>query len=275
MRRMGEALMGIPRPWLYTLVFLAAALPFFLKKALPVDVTPEVRKVYEFVESLPPGTPILLSTDYGPSSMPELQPTLEALLTQAFRKNLRVVVMTHTTYQGIIVAQMGLDKIARKMGKRYGTDYVLLGYRPGAAAVIINMGKDIRSVFDTDINGTPLDSLPALQGVKTLSDFGLVVSLAATAAGDFWVIYGQSRYHFPLALASTAVLSPGHYLYYNAGQVVGLIPALKGASEYEHLVGLVGPATLGMTSQAAVHAFLLLLIFVGNLGYFMARRWAR
>ncbi len=266
--------MGIPRPWLYSLVFLAAALPFFLRKALPVDVTPEVRKVYEYVESLSPGSPILLSADYGPSSMPELQPTLEALLTQAFRKNLRVVVMTHTTYQGIIVAQMGLAKIARRMGKVYGKDYVLLGYRPGAAAVIINMGKDIRSVFDADINGTPLDRLPAMQGIQRLADFGLVVSLAATAAGDMWVIYGQSRYHFPLALASTAVLSPGHYLYYNAGQVVGLIPALKGASEYEHLVGIVGPATLGMTSQAAVHGLLLLLIFVGNLGYFMARRWA-
>jgi len=256
------------------MVFLAAALPFFLKKALPVDVTPEVRKVYEFVDALPAGTPILISVDYGPSSMPELQPTLEALLTQAFRKNLRVVVMTHTAYQGIIVAQMGLQKIASRMGKEYGKDYVLLGFRPGAAAVIINMGKDIRSVFDADIHGTPLDSLPALEGVEKLGDFGLVVSLAATAAGDFWVVYGQSRYRFPLALASTAVLSPGHYLYYNAGQVVGLIPALKGASEYEHLVGIVGSATLGMTSQAVVHGLLLLLIFLGNLGYFMARRWA-
>lgn len=266
--------MGIPKPLVFSLVFLAAALPFFLRRALPVEVTPEVQKVYAFIESLPEGTPILISTDYGPSSMPELQPTFEALLTQAFRKNLRVAIMTHTTYQGIIVAQMGLNKIAPRFGKVDEKDYVLLGYRPGAAAVIINMGKDITSVFDADIKGTPLHAIPALEGVKTLNDFGIVISLAATAAGDFWVVYGQSRYGFPLALASTAVLSPQHYLYYNAKQVVGLIPALKGASEYEHLVGIVGPATLGMTSQASVHAFLLLLIFMGNLGYFMARRWS-
>ncbi len=266
--------MGIPKPVLYLLVFVAAAFPFFLRKALPVDVTPEVRQVYEFIESLPAGTPILISADYGPSSMPELQPAYEALLVQAFRKNLRVVVMTHTTYQGIIVAQMGLNKIAPRFGKVYGKDYVLLGFRPGAAAVIINMGKDIASVFDADLNGTPLDELPVMEGIRTLNDFGIVVSLAATAAGDIWVVYGQSRYGFPLALASTAVLSPQHYLYYNAKQVVGLIPALKGASEYEHLVGIVGPATLGMTSQASVHALLLLLIFIGNLGYFMARRWS-
>ncbi len=276
MSRVFLALGRIPKPWIYGLVFVAAALPFFLKRTFPAQITPEVRAVYEFIESLPEGTPIVISTDYGPSTIPEMQPAFEALLTHAFRKNLRVMVMTHTTYQGLMVAQLSLDRIAKKFHKEYGKDYVLWGFRPGAAAVVVNLGRDIYSVFDTDVKGTPLKDMPVMQGVHSLKDVGLVISLTATSAGDIWVQYGQARYGFPLALGSTAVISPGHYLYYTAGQVIGLIPALKGASEYEVLVGNpTGPANLGMVSQASVHILLIVLIFLGNVGYLAQRHTRR
>jgi hypothetical protein len=47
---------------------------------------------------------------------------------------------------------------------------------------------------------------------------------------------------------------------------------LRGAAEYEALLGRRGVATAGMDAQSATHALIIVLILVGNVGYLASRR---
>ena len=47
---------------------------------------------------------------------------------------------------------------------------------------------------------------------------------------------------------------------------------MKGAAEYEELVGAIGMATAGMGAQSMVHLMIIFFIIMGNIAYFIGRR---
>ena len=65
---------------------------------------------------------------------------------------------------------------------------------------------------------------------------------------------------------------PGSYPYINAKQITGLVGGLKGASEYENLVGFRGFASKGMDSQSVIHVFIVFLMVLGNIAYLITRK---
>jgi hypothetical protein len=96
---------------------------------------------------------------------------------------------------------------------------------------------------------------------------------------EFWVPYAAERENVPLSVSCTAVSAAQYYPYYRAGQFRGLVGGMKGAAEYEELVGMeqilgrTPDATKGMDAQTAVHVFIVLAIIVANFFYFLERRW--
>ena len=83
-----------------------------------------------------------------------------------------------------------------------------------------------------------------------------------------------------VAVGSTAVSAPKYYAYVEAGQAVGVMGGMKGASEYEELVelkypelaGLERTATMGMDVQSIVHLVIIFFILFGNVMYVLTRR---
>ncbi len=273
-----EQLGKLDRRIIYALVFLATAIPLILNIRLPMPVSPEVKSAFEAVDRLKPGDVILISTDYGPSSAPETQPMLEAILSHAFKKNIKVLLMTHWRFEGLIMGIEGIDKIAKKYNKKYGEDYLVLGYRPGGTAVMIGMAEDFRNIFSTDNAGKPLDSYPIYKeiagedGIINYKDIDLLVGLEAGSIGNFWIMIVNARYKVPMIMGTTAVITPEFFAFYQSGQIEGLLGGLKGAADYETLLGVVGFASKGMVSQFAVHVLIILLILLGNLSD-IARRF--
>ena len=137
---------------------------------------------------------------------------------------------------------------------------------------MLNLGKEIRSVFASDYKYTPLDSLPMMKNIHNYNDIALLIGLEAGSVGDFWVQFAQARFNQKIILGSTAVITPDIYPYLQAGQIVGLIGGLRGAADYETLVNSPGPASIGMYSQTVVHILIVALIIIGNVGYFVLRR---
>jgi hypothetical protein len=84
-------LLRLDRRIIFLLVGLATLLPLLYPVGLPIRVSPEVRKVYDYLEQLPEGSVFLLSLDFEPGGKPELYPMAIALLQHAFRKNLQVL----------------------------------------------------------------------------------------------------------------------------------------------------------------------------------------
>lgn len=270
-----ERMLKIDRRIIFLVIGLCTLLPLLYPVGLPIKISSEVRGVYDHIESLPERSVFLLSIDFDPASKPELYPQAIALLRHAFRKNLRVVTMT-LWVSGTGMADQLVTQVAKEMGKENGKDYVFLGWSPGGQAVIINMGQDLSTTFPSDYGGRPTKELPVLSGVRNLKDVGYMVSLGAGRPGvEEWYVFGKDKYKFELGGGCTGVMAPGLYPLLRSGQINGLIGGLRGAAEYESLIGQKGQAVAGMDAQSATHIAIIVLVFMCNLFYLSLRRAAR
>lgn len=270
-----ERLMNIDRRIIFVFVFLGVAVPLLIDFSFPIKPTAVVRAVHDEIEAVAEknGT-MLLCFSYGASTEPEMQPMARALLRHAFSRNVKVVAMCLWP-EAPGLAQEVLETTAAEFGKIYGVDYAFMGYKPGAQAVILNMGQDFHDAFPLDAWGVAADSLALTQQIHTLKDFDFVFDLAAGDSIEFWWIpYGQEKYGFPFGGGCTAVMAPDIYPFLQSGQIVGMIGGLAGAAEYESLVQHPGSATAGMRAQSITHIIIVLFILFGNAAFFISRRQA-
>ncbi|KAF0244189.1 MAG: hypothetical protein FD180_2699 [Planctomycetota bacterium] len=249
--------------------------------------TPVVMKVYDTIEKMPAGTPLLISADFDPGSEAELEPMLRAILAQCWRKKLRVVVMSICSVNSPPLAGRILKESAAAHGAVYGTDFVQFGYRAGGSAPILALGQDWFAVYPKDLNDTPSRELPVMKGITKLTDFPLCLEISAVSTIDYWILAGNAKYGLKLALGVTAVMATDYYQYLATGQVVGIIGGIAGASQYESLTRRDdlkrasesgkdgGLASSRMPTQSAIHVAVVLLILIGNILYFMGRRKAK
>jgi len=267
-----ERMLKIDRRIIFVVIGLCTLLPLLNPVGLPIKISPEVRNVYDYIESLPERSVFLLSIDFDPASKPELHPQAIALLRHAFRKNLRVVAMT-LWVSGTGMADQLLKQVSSEMGRERGRDYVFLGWSPGGSAVIINMGQDLYTAFPSDYEGKPTRGIPVLEGVHSLKDVIYAISLGAGNPGvEAWYVYGKDKYKFELGGGCTGVIAPGLYPLLRSGQINGLIGGLRGAAEYESLIGQKGRAVAGMDAQSATHLAIIVLVVMCNLFYFSLRQ---
>jgi len=267
-----ERMLKIDRRIIFLVIGLCTLLPLLYPVGLPIKISPEVQSVYDHIESLPEGSVFLLSFDFDPASKPELYPQSIALLRHAFRKNLRVVAMT-LWVSGTGLADQIITQVAKDMGKENGKDYVFLGWSPGNTAVIINMGQNLYQTFPSDYGGKATKGLPVLDGVQSLKDVTYMISLGAGNPGvEAWYVFGKDKYKFEMGGGCTGVMAPGLYPLLRSGQINGLIGGLRGAAEYEILVGEKGKAVAGMDAQSATHVAIVVLVMICNVFYFMLRQ---
>ena len=265
-----EKMMNLDRRWIYLCIAIVVVIPAVVTFKVPVATTPEVKKVYDFIEGMKPGEYFYLGIDYDPSNLAELDPMTYAILNQAFSKDLKIVIACLSQF-GVGMAETRLAEIGGKYGKKSGEDYCFLGYRPYPGICILTMGVDFRITFPLDYYGVPLDSLPMMQGIKNLMDVKGVVDITGGNISDMWITYGNGRFGFPVALGLTGVMSADYYQYLQSGQVFGLIPGIKGAAEYETLSGFESTGIRSIPYQTLSHAVILFFIIISNVGYFATR----
>jgi len=272
---LAERMLRIDRRIIFLVIGLCTLVPLLFPVGLPIKISAEVRGVYDYIEALPERSVFLLSLDFDPASKPELYPQAVAILRHAFKKNLRVVAMT-LWVSGTGLADQILTQAAMEAGKENGKDYVFLGWSPGGSAVILNMGQDLYNAFPADYGGKPTKGLPVLSGVQNLRDVTYAVSLGAGNPGvEAWYVFGKDKYKFELGGGCTGVIAPGLYPLLRSGQINGLIGGLRGAAEYETLIGQKGKAVAGMDAQSATHLAIIVLVATCNIFYFSLRRQQR
>ena len=270
-----ERFMEIDRRWIFLAIGIAVIIPFFFPLGLPISVTEPVQNLYDALDEIPPnGRPLLLAIDYAPATLPELEPMALALLRHAFSNDVNVAVLTlHPAGYGL--AERAVNQVAEEMGQIYGEDYCFLGFRPGISAVILGMGVNIRNVFPEDAYETPLNEIPMMDGVRNYDDIPLLISLAGWGAAEAWVYYAYQPYGQRVGAGVTAVMATDFYPYLDTGQLVGLLGGMRGAAEYEELIDHPDAGVRGMDSQSVIHILIIILIVLGNIAYFGARRKKR
>ncbi len=252
----------------FLLLALAVAIPLIFPLGLKTQVTPLTEKTYALVEDTPAGSPVLISFDYDPSTVTELQPMAQAIIEHAWKKGHRVIA-TALWPQGSQMADMAFAEVNKKFGgaKVYGVDYVNLGYKVGGMVTIQAMGRGIEAVYPQDMSNLDYGDIPLLKGVKSLQNLKYVISLSAGDPGlTAWIMVAGDKYDVPVAGGTTAVSAPGFLPFVNdQKQLYGLLGGLKSAAEYELLMGYEGSASLNMNPQSVAHVLILLLIAVGNI----------
>ncbi|MGQ9603863.1 MAG: hypothetical protein ACUVUU_06580 [bacterium] len=285
-----RALLNIDRRIIYLLVAIGAIIPVIRPIGLPVVATAPVRYVFDKIEQLGPEDAVMISFDYGPSSEPELNPMAEAILRHLFIRNVKVVVIAIFPLGGVSVAIQEIDRVVQDFDLRYGIDYVNLGYKDGGQAPMKAMGVRILDVFPADVGGRPTADMPLMQDVLNYRDIDLVVSLSTGVIGEWWANLINAQFGVDVAVGCTAVSAPKYYAYLKAGQMIGLIGGLKGASEYEKLLvdrydeaakiyerpaNAKRSAMTGMDVQSIVHLIIIAFIVLGNVIYIASARAER
>ena len=278
-RRWAAAARDLDRRWLYLMLLAAVVWPLLAGLRFHDRPSSIVRAVFDRVEKLPPGRPLLLSLDYSPSSAPELEPMAEALTRHALLSGHPVCYLSLWPAGNNMIDRV-VDRVIRKEfpAARPGREYVVLGFQEGGQMLINSLRDSLAARYRTDVDGRPLAGLPALRGVRGVGDFGLVISLSAGVPGlKEWILYAGDVVGVPVAGGCTGVGAP-QFFPYDPQQLVGLLAALKGASEYEAALHQRYPrrvpadqrAGLGMGPQTVAHLLLVALILLGNAAWWLA-----
>jgi hypothetical protein len=277
-----DRLAGLDRRWLYLTLLLSLSATLLLRPLFPDRLSTFAAPIFERIEELPPGAPVLVSLDYSPASAPEIEPMAFALSRHLLSRGLRPVyvslwpegdAMLQRLREGVLEADFP--------DVREGRDWTALGFKAGRHMVVNAIRQDLGAMYATDLRGVPLDSLDALGGARRLADFPLVIALSGGTPGlKEWILYGGDPSGVPIAGGCTGIGTP-EFLAYFPQQVVGLLGGLKGASEYEAALsarypdaGFARRAGRAMGPQTVAHVLVLLFLILGNLTY-LRRRGAR
>jgi hypothetical protein len=230
-------------------------------------------KAYEYIENLPEGSVVLLSADYAPSTKVENDPVVQGFLTQAFRKNLKVIAISLWP-DGAVLLENNIRMVALKMNKKEDEDFVIGGYVVGGAVAIEKMGINLK-------NAIPLlrsSNAPFLNNIKNAKDLKLVFCVAAGDTLQYYIRILGARYGVPVAGGCTAVMAAEMYPYIMSNQLIGLFAGLKGACDYQllELKDQIDPNNVpesvkNMFPQSIIHLLIVIFIIIANLIYFYER----
>ena len=271
-----EFLKNLDRRYVFLFIAFSVVIPLLTPIGLPVQHDPEVKELYDKIESLEAGETIVISFDYDPASGPELKPMAEALVHHAFRKKLKVIAIALYP-AGPSMANLAFERViaSGKYQVEYGRDYVNLGFYYGPntglnqVAVFCN---DIYSAFPKDEKKNSTSSYSIMKDFSSLKDAGLVISLSAGDPGvPAYVGVAYAIHGIPVSAGVTAVSAPRFYSYLDAQQLVGLLGGLRGAAVYESLVGEKGKGLSGMDAQSIAHLVIIFFILLSNVLYLIEK----
>ncbi len=230
-----DALIQLDRRWIFLAMFLAVAIPVLLQPELPEQPTPIVQSVFDRIENLPSGSRVLMALDYDPASRPELGPMTRALTRHSALRGHRLFYITLWP-TGVPMIDEATDILETEFADQYhyGENYLNLGYGAGQEAAIKLICTDLTKLFPADSRGRPFALWEIARGVNSLQDMDLTISIGAGYPGTKeWVQYAATPYPaIDLVAGVTGVSAPPQYPYYPQ-QLIGMLPAIKGAAEYE------------------------------------------
>ena len=275
---------SLDRRIIFIIVGLSVLIPLLKPEwvDLPIRPTPESQIVFDEINKLNEGDKVLLSFEYGPSTKPEIHPMAIAILKHLYAKNIQVYGFALWP-DGNFMSTEAFSEVSDDYDKKYGVDYVNLGYKPGGEAVIKGIASDIRTLYPVDLQGTSLNDIPMMKDVINIEDFDFVFSLSAGYPGSKeWVQYACDPKNIPLSTGCTSIQVTDIMPYVENDQIRGILAGMPGAAEYESLVeaelqkmeisGKPGEASGMMAAQSIAHVVIVLFIIFGNISYFITRK---
>lgn len=265
---------NIDRRIIYLALIVVIATALIRPVGLKIEISQDTRKVYDAINSIPEGSVVWLGFEFDAGAIPELMPAAKLVIRQGWERNLRFVCGGMWQMSGDLIKQ-AFDVVSKDFpDKKYGVDWVNLGYRPGLSVWLDQMTSDAYAACaGQDAYGNKFADLPLMKEFKTIKDAKfLMVFTTGTPGTPEYIKTVSGPYKIPMAAACISVEVPTTMPFISSGQLVGGILGMKGAAEYETLMKRPGSATGGMDAQSFAHALVILFILLGNIGYLREKK---
>jgi len=274
----------IDRRYLYILLFIFVSFPLLVPLKWPITISQHTQNAYDFTETLPVGSIVIESFDFGPSTITENRPQAKAHIYHAEKLGLKIVALAYWP-GGAPIGEAILKTVygsAFPNIPEYGTSVVYLGYVAGNEVGMQTFGDNTWNAKGTDHYGTAIGTLPLMQQCRSAANFSLWAEWTSGDPGITQVIqFVQGRHggpsEVPIITGATAVSVPGIMPYYRAGQIFGIMNGLAGAGEYETLLvestyGYPYTEALALLdAQSVGHLLIIAFVIVGNIGYAISK----
>jgi len=252
---------------LYVLLVIILIIPLIAPIGLPIPITSETRKIYDAVEKLPPGSVVVCAMDTSGAAWGENGPQAKAILRHLFQKPLKIVVVSFEA-DGPMLGQRALLEVP-KGEKKYGVDYVNLGFVAGGETGRAAFGRDVQKLISKDFLGNPLEKLPIMEKVRNAEDFALFFTFTSLiSAVEMYVRQLYAPYKTKVVAGIIGLGVPAVVPYYNAGQLFSILSGSLGAGEYELLSKMPGEGVRLSDALSLSTLLVVVLIVVGNAAFF-------
>ncbi len=264
-----EFLNKMDRRIIFAVLIFLAFLPVAVPLGLPVPINEITRLSYAAMEGLNPGDLIAISFDYGGGSAAELYPQNLVMMKHALAKGLRVITVAFSI-AGPEMAEMAIRESGYEAATEYGVDYVNLGFIAGFETAMSGFAIDPHSLISADFYGTPISDIPIMDDFNSLDDLALIAFTTSTSQDHY--IRQWTGYNALVIGCIQSLYFSVMNVYMGTGQIVGFINGLRGSAEYELLTQELGVGVLTMDQASITHLYAILLLVIGNIGYYLSRR---
>ncbi len=275
-----ERMQEIDPRYLYAALIVFIVVPLLFGTTIPGIPSDAARQGYQTVETIAkekPDTPVLISADWSASTRGESHWQSIAILRQIMRDHLKFALISFDA-RNPSLEKADIATVSDELVKNhtlahpyvYGVDYCFWGYKPSGATPQILKGivNDVPGTIKVDYRGTPFSQLPCMNGIHTVDDFSIIFLEASTSSLDSWLQFVVKNGNPPLIYFPTSVMAPEGYPYLQSHQIAGMVTGVKGAGDYEQLEHVNGFGRKISTALSLVYFLILLLIVIGNVGYY-------
>ncbi len=276
-----QRMQTIDRRLIYGLLLVVILIPLFVNMNPPIIPSQQSIDFYNTIETLAKNDPdhtkmVIVDGWWGASTRGENYWQAQAIITHLMQRRIHFATLSFDPQNATLVRVL-VTNLAKKYHYVYGQDYVQWGYRvqfvPTLKALASPNG--LQGAIKTDQDGKPIGQFPVMKNITDLKDIGAIVEISPTASLPAWIGLVQGKYNTPLLYAPTAVMAPDAYPFLDSGQVSGLLTGVKGAGDYEQLTHTHTFGTRATGALSLVYALIILLVILGNVGYYAERAAAR
>ncbi|MCX8168680.1 MAG: hypothetical protein N3E39_00430 [Candidatus Methanomethylicia archaeon] len=271
-----EKLERIDSRIIYLILWIVILWPFIYPIGLPVTISPSTIAYAKAIDELPSGAMVVVSFDFSFGALGELYPLVVATMHHLFTKPIKLAIIAIWS-DGPVLADMVLKELkpdGPPYNKKYGVDWIFLGYAPGGETAMAALGRDIWGTLPLDyIHKKSVSEYPIMHGLRSARDVALLVSFqTGTPGSDEWVRQWYVPYRVPIIVGCIGVMAPTIAPYVAGGQIKAMLPGLRAAAEYELVIGRKGLGVASADALSTSHVVLIIFVIVGNLSYAFRRR---
>jgi len=264
---------------IYLVLWIAVGIPLVTPLNLPLAISPDTVKYKAAIDALPAGSVVVLGMDVSPAGYGgELGPQARATTTHLFRQPVKIIFESFWDTGAPLIETVWKDPfVAGAMkDKKYGVDYVDLGWIPGSETGMASFAADVWKTLEKgDYKGTKLADLPMMANIKTINDVTMLICIETGTPGipEYLRQWQAKDPKLEVLVGSLGVDVPQNVAYVASGQLISLLRGGRGAAEYQRLLNIATTTDImGSDAMTTSHVVVLVFLVLGNIGYFALRK---